>query len=387
MSRDTPEPDLPRPILSFVIPCLDEAAALPQVLRDIRAAERQIDGYRVEIVVADNGSVDGSRKIAAELGARVVDCPVRGYGAALQCGIEAAAGEVIVFADGDGTYDFRETPRLLAELHAGHDLVLGSRLEGSIEPGAMPWLHRHLGTPVLTWLINRLFATGGQRVSDCNSGFRCLRKKAFSGWQVRSQGMEFASQMLVRALQAGASIGEVPITLRADSPARTPHLATWRDGMRHLLQVLSESPGFFFHVGVAVLALSWGVLLVGFRWGPVDFGGFALFGLHTMMFALVATCLGMNVFGIGLLLATRRPATETAYDRLLSIDEGRLLWGGIGLLAFLLAATFLPIWVSWWRAGFHDLALEKATLVWTAFGADGVFFVFNLIAAHMLKRG
>lgn len=373
--------------VSFVIPCLNEVESLPAVLDTIHAVTAgALADRRVEVVVADNGSEDGSQELAAGRGARVVHCPVRGYGAALQCGFAVADNDIIVFADADDTYDFSEAPRLVARLEEGYDLVLGSRTGGDIRPGAMPFLHRWVGTPVLTAVLNALYAADEQGVSDCNSGFRCFRRAAFADWGARATGMEFASEMLVRAMKSGARIAEVPITLRPDTRRRAPHLKRWRDGTRHLLQILSDSPSFFFRSGLLVLLVNWAVLLVGLARGPIALPGVNVFGLHTMMFALLGTCLGLNVFGMGLLLAARRRDEPSPYDALLDVDEGRLLWGGAGLLLLSVLVSLVPIVSSWAAAGFRFLDLQKETLVLVAFGANGVFFLFNLAAAHLIKE-
>ena len=372
--------------ISFVIPCLNEADSLPAVLDaidEVRAGA--LAGREVEVVVSDNGSDDGSQQIAAERGARVESCPVRGYGAALQHGFRAARHEVVVFADADDTYDFRETPALLARLEEGNDLVLGSRTRGTIEPGAMPAMHRWVGTPALTFALNCLHAGDGQRVTDCNSGFRCFRRADFPAWGARATGMEFASEMLVRAMKSGARIAEVPITLRVDTRQRTPHLKRWRDGTRHLLQILSESPAFFFRLGLLTIVLNWVALLVGLFWGPLPVGFVNAFGLHTMMFALLGACLGVNIFGIGILLAARS-GEAGPYGALLDLDEGRLLWGGVAFLGISLLVSVVPIVLRWSGEGFRFLALEKQTLVLVAFSANGVFFLFNVMAAHLLKE-
>ncbi|HEX9699180.1 MAG TPA: glycosyltransferase family 2 protein [Acidobacteriota bacterium] len=373
--------------ISFVVPCLDEADSLPAVLDRIQQVrDGAFAGRDVEIVVADNGSTDGSREIAAAHGARIEDCPVRGYGAALRHGFERARHDIVVFADADNTYDFAEAPRLVAKLEEGNDLVLGSRMRGEIRPGAMPFLHRWLGTPALTFVLNRLHAGPGQKVSDCNSGFRCFRRASFAAWQPRATGMEFASEMLVKAMRSGARIAEVSITLHPDTRGRPPHLKRWRDGTRHLLQILAGSPRFFFGLGLLLLLANWAVLLIGLFWGPLSLPWGNVFGIHTMMFALLGTCLGLNVFGVGLLLAAREGGDPGPYRPLLEVDEGRLLWGGVGFLLACTLVSLVPILIDWADAGFRFLALQKQTLVLVAFGANGVFFLFNVIGAHLLKQ-
>lgn len=218
--------------VSFIIPCLNEAKTIRQVLAEIAFVKNEHD----QVIIVDNGSTDNSVKIATELGATVLHCNTRGYGAALQYGILHAKGDVVVFADADGTYDFTQTPRLLELLNQRTSLVIGSRLKGTIEPGAMPWLHRYVGTPILTLVINLLYNT---RITDCNSGFRVFFKDDFVKWNIKSTGMEFASELIVKARKAGANITETPITLRAAQKGRIPHLRPWRDGLRHLSTIVS----------------------------------------------------------------------------------------------------------------------------------------------------
>ena len=372
--------------ISFVIPCLNEAESLPAVLDTIDGVRRGAFADRdVEVVVSDNGSDDGSQHIAEERGARVVPCAVRGYGAALQNGFAAARNDVVVFADADNTYDFTQAPALVGKLEEGNDLVLGSRIRGDIRPGAMPFMHRWVGTPLLTWALNALHAGKGQRISDCNSGFRCFRREQFPPWRANATGMEFASEMLVRAMKSGARIAEVPISLSPDTRDRPPHLKRWRDGTRHLLQILSEAPGFFFRLGLLVLAINWTVLVLGLLRGPITLPYVNAFGIHTMMFALLGTCLGLNVFGVGMLIAARHPGDRGPYRALLDIDEGRLLWGGAGFLVFGVLVSLVPIVSAWSDEGFRFLALQKETLVVVAFSANAVFFLFNVAAAHIIK--
>ena len=182
------------------------------------------------------------------------------------------------------------------------DMVVGTRLQGHIEPGAMPVLHRYLGTPILTAMINLLF---GSKLTDCNSGFRAFRRDQLTAWTVASPGMEFASELLVNALRAGAKIVEVPITLRCDRRNRQPHLQTWRDGMRHLLTILARAPWLFLHGGLAIVVLS--ILIATMcAFGPrLVFGRFAVFDYHTLIFAVLLGFLGAQVFGTGLLLQLR----------------------------------------------------------------------------------
>lgn len=229
--------------LSFVIPCLDEERCLPEVLKKIGKAKRVLRNWKVEILVCDNGSTDGSAEAARKGGAKVVLCLDKGYGAALTQGILHSRGRVVVMGDADGTYDFQETPRLLDALEKGADLVLGSRLAGPAAKGAMPLLHRYLGTPVLSFLINLIHGRKpAAGITDCNSGFRCFSRASFLKWKLNSAGMEFASEMLVKALAQGDQVTEVPVTFQPADPARKSHLRPFRDGARHLRVILFPRP-------------------------------------------------------------------------------------------------------------------------------------------------
>src|SRR6266568_7512484 len=257
------------------------------------------------------------------MGARVVPARERGYGAALQTGFAAARAPYIIYADADLTYDFHEGPRLVQALRdANADMAVGTRLQGQIEPGAMPVLHRCLGTPVLTAMINLLF---GSKLTDCNSGFRAFRRDRLTAWEVSSPGMEFASELLVNALRAGAKIMEVPITLRSDRRDRQPHLQTWRDGMRHLLTILARAPWLFLNAGLATVALSICLAVMCVLGPRVVFGRFALFDYHTLIFTTLLGFLGAQLFGTGLVLQLRQPLRGVA-AKLLGLHEGVLFW-------------------------------------------------------------
>jgi glycosyltransferase involved in cell wall biosynthesis len=372
--------------VTFVIPCLNEEQVLPYVLRKINAVkDGELKDRRVDVIVADNGSTDGSVAVAERFGARVVHCSERGYGAALKCGIYAAETEAIIFADADDTYDFLEAPRLIKTLDEGYDIVLGSRLRGTVHDGAMPLLHRYLGTPVLNFFINTLYARGSYRLSDCNSGFRCFRKDAFMRWGVQSSGMEFASEMIVKVMKSGAAITEVPISLHPDKPGRKPHLRTWRDGMRHLLQILLESPEFFYAVGSLLWLVSWSVLFVGLVVGVVSIGGVSVFGIHTMMFALLGSVFGLVWWSVGLFIATKHSSTVSLYNTLVAWQEDRLFWFSFWLGA-LSVGLLGAIVVRWGLGGFSNLALERQTLAVIAFATNGILIVANILTAHLIKR-
>src|SRR5207245_7527261 len=258
--------------VSIVMPCLDEVETLATCIARAREAIEK-GGYAAEIIVADNGSSDGSQLIARELGARVVDVQRKGYGSALIGGIDAAQGRFVVMGDADASYDFAAISPLIAELREGYDLVVGNRFLGGIQPGAMPWSHRWVGNPVLTWISRVFFHTP---VGDMHCGLRAFRKDAFERMQLRAAGMEFASEMVIKASLKGMRISEVPVVLRPDGRSRPPHLRTWRDGWRHLRFMLLFSPRWLFlYPGLALLVIGLGLsaLLVA---GALRLGGVRL---------------------------------------------------------------------------------------------------------------
>jgi glycosyltransferase involved in cell wall biosynthesis len=372
--------------VSFVIPCLNEHQTLPEVLIKIKkVCLAEFGGRRTEVIVCDNGSTDNSVEIAQEHGAKVVHCAEKGYGAALLCGIENATGEAVVFADADNTYDFLETPLLVRELEKGFDLVIGSRLEGNIQPGAMPFLHRHLGTPILNFFINLLYARGTNKITDCNSGFRCFKRDSFLPWGIKSKGMEFASEMLVKALKSNARISHIAISLYPDAGKRAPHLKRWRDGMRHMLQIFLDSPKFFFAAGFAVFCISWLVLVTGLCFGPVSIGFASILGLHSMMFGLLGSFFGIIIWAVGLFLAVKIETDVKTYRYLINLPEDRLFWCSVFLILVSLV-LFLAIVIYWAIRGFHFIAIEKETLAVIAFASNAILLVFNVVTAHLLKK-
>src|SRR5208337_2449132 len=238
--------------LSIVMPCLNEAETLATCIRKAQSYLSR-SGVSGEIVIGDNGSTDGSQQIASSLGARVIPVPIRGYGAALYGAISAAEGRYCIMGDADDSYDFDNLDAFVCKLREGYDLVMGNRFQGGILPGAMPPLHRYLGNPVLTG-IGRLFFRSP--VGDFHCGLRAFRKEAIERLDLRTLGMEFASEMVVKATAFGLRITEIPTTLSPDGRARTPHLRTWRDGWRHLRFLLLYSPRWLFlYPGIFLLIL------------------------------------------------------------------------------------------------------------------------------------
>ncbi|MGQ9463901.1 MAG: glycosyltransferase family 2 protein [Candidatus Fervidibacter sp.] len=255
----------PYPEVSIVIPCLNEENSIGVVVEKAKRAIEMM-GVSGEVVVADNGSTDRSVEIALSKSARVVHVQQKGYGSALRGGIEAAQGQIIVIGDADDSYDFLEAPRLVAKVKEGYDLVVGSRFKGQILPGAMPWTSK-IGNPIMTTIMNLLF---GVNTSDSQSGMRAFTKEAYRKMQLQATGMEFASEMLIKATKARLKIAEVPITLHPDKRGRPPHLRPIRDGWRHLKLMLTYSPTVLFLMPGLFLVLL-GLALMGSQlFAPID---------------------------------------------------------------------------------------------------------------------
>lgn len=335
--------------LTILMPCLNEAETLAACIGKARAFLDR-SGIAGEILVADNGSTDGSREIAERLGARVVPVPERGYGAALGGGIAAARGRFIIMGDADDSYDFSRLDAFVAELRAGADLVMGNRFKGGIAPGAMPWLHRYIGNPVLS-AIGRLFF--GASIGDFHCGLRGFSRAAIVSLNLRTSGMEFASEMVVKATLAHLDIREVPTTLDKDGRSRRPHLRSIRDGWRHLRFLLLFSPRWLFlYPGIALLAVG---LLVGaiLLPGPAYIGGIS-FDIHT--FLVAALCIIVGLQSISFAIIGRRFASRYgfippsgSYDRLLeALTLERIL---LAALSLMLVGVIALLWgVSVWAA-------------------------------------
>jgi hypothetical protein len=371
--------------LSFVFPCLNEARTLAACIGAVKAALQQEPNLQFEIVVADNGSSDESRSIALACGARVVPVAQRGYGAALRAGIEAAEGRLVMFADADGTYLYEHALELYrATAKADADMGIASRMRGRIEPGAMPMLHRRLGTPVLTTLINWLFAGA---LSDCNSGFRCLRKSAYQQWGIRASGMEFASELLIKALKHQARTVEIVSGLRPAPVERTPHLRTWRDGMRHLLFILSERPRLFEVSGLLLIVLSSLLQAMAGLRGEVQLAGASLLGLHSQVLLFLGGLVGAQIYGLSAAMFLQRSESPRRLTRsLIEMDEGSLF----GLLLLLLAGMTAVIgWLVWhWiQKDFSGLQQESTLLLSLHFLVLPALITMNLLGVHVLRKG
>jgi hypothetical protein len=273
--------------LSVVMPCLNEARTVGHCIDKALDACRRL-GLAAEVVVADNGSTDSSPEIARCHGARVVAVNRRGYGAALQGGIEAAHGRYILMGDADESYDFSQLDPFLERLRAGDDLVLGNRFQGGIRAGAMPWLHRYIGNPVLTGILNLFFRTP---VGDAHCGLRAFPKESYCRLGLVSNGMEFASEMVVKAALQRQRISEVPIILYPDGRDRPPHLRSFRDGWRHLRFLLLMSPRWLYLIPALVLLTSGLAFSAWLAPGPRTVAGL-VFDLPSLLLACLLLVLG-----------------------------------------------------------------------------------------------
>ena len=339
--------------VSVVLPCLNEAETLAACIQSAWSTITSA-GLRGEVVVADNGSSDGSVEIARRCRARVVRVSARGYGSALRAGIAAARGEYVVMGDADQSYDFASIPLLVERLRAGYDLVMGNRFSGSIERDAMPWSHRFIGNPVLSW-IGRVFF--GSRVGDFHCGLRAFRRDAILGLGLSSTGMEFASEMVVKATLHHLRVTEVPITLYRDGRSRPPHLRTWRDGWRHLRFMLLYSPRWLFLIPGGLLFAVGALGLAVLARGPYRLGGLGL-DVGTLLVAGFACLVGYQVivfaaftkvFAVREGLHPEPPLLTRAY-RYLRLETGLLagtLMTGAGIA--LLAVRSIPEPpFAWW---------------------------------------
>ena len=374
--------------LTILMPCLNEAETLATCIGKAHAF-LQRTGIAGEVLVADNGSSDGSQDIAATQGARVVEVPVRGYGAALAAGIDAARGRYIIMGDADDSYDFAHLDAFVTALRAGDALVMGNRFKGGIAPGAMPWHHRYIGNPLLSFL-GRLFFRA--RPGDFHCGLRGFDREAIRDLNLRTSGMEFASEMLVKATLSGLRVSEVPTTLQKDGRSRPPHLRSFRDGWRHLRFLLLFSPRWLFlYPGFALLAIGLflGALLIG---GPVKISPTIVLDVHS--FLVAAMCILLGLQAVSFAIIGRRFASRYGFiphsrefDRVLEgLTLERLLLIALALVAVGLVA--LGWGFSQWAArGFGPLPLGstmRAMIVAVTTLVAGIQLAMSAFMASMI---
>src|SRR5689334_23721013 len=342
------------PLVSVVIPCLNEAETITECVTRARAA-LEANGLHGEVVVADNGSDDGSPELARGAGATVVHEPRRGYGSAYLAGFAAARGEYIVMADADLTYDWNDIPRFVKQLDDGAQLVMGDRMD-NIHPGAMPWLHRYVGNPVLSGILNGFFRTG---VKDAHCGMRGFRRDVLPRLDLRTTGMEFASEMVIRASKEKLRIAEFPIEYHPRGGESK--LSSWRDGWRHLRFLLVHSPTHLFILPGAVMTGLGALISLLVLWQIHIFG--RSWDLHTEIAGALLTIIGVQVVALGLcahaygkyFMGERDPWFDRMRERF-KLEHGLLLGGGLALAGFILGGVIV---IEWFTKDFAALSEQR----------------------------
>jgi glycosyltransferase involved in cell wall biosynthesis len=369
--------------VSVVIPCLNEAGSIEAC---VRASQEALDrgGYRGEVIVVDNGSIDGSGGLAAMAGARVIEEPERGYGNAYLAGLAEAQGKYIVMLDADMTYDAGEIPRFVEELRDGGQLVIGNRME-QIHPGAMPWLHRRVGNPMLTGLLNRLF---GANLKDAHCGMRALRREVLPSLELRTSGMELASEMVIRAAKLHLDIRQFPIEYHPREGESK--LSTWRDGWRHLRFLLIHSPTHLFLIPGTVMAGLGAVIIAGVLANVSIFG--RQWDIHAEIGGSLLLILGVQVVALGLCAMAYgvyfMGEKDDWFDRMrgsFKLEHGLLVGGVVAIAGLIFGGILVGNWID---RGFGSLAEQQlAVLAVTliSVGAE-IFFTSFLLSILGLRR-
>ncbi len=371
------------PLVSVVIPCLNEAENIEEcVARSLAVFDAS--GLSGEVVVADNGSDDGSAGLAEAAGARVIHEPRRGYGSAYLAGFAAARGEYIVMLDADLTYPFEVIPKFVGELDGGAELVMGDRMD-NIQPGAMPWLHKYIGNPILSGVLNLFFNTG---VRDAHCGMRGLRKDILPRLDLRTPGMEFASEMVIRASKERMDIREFPISYHPRGGESK--LSSFRDGWRHLRFLLVHSPTHLFVVP-GLLMSGLGALIALTVLARIDIFGRS-WDLHSMIAGALLMIVGTQVLGLGLCAHAYGTyfmgEKDPWFDRMRArfrLEHGLLLGGAIALIGFGIAAVIVGIWLDRGLGAISEerLAILAATLLIVGIQ---IFFSSFLLSILGLRR-
>jgi glycosyltransferase involved in cell wall biosynthesis len=374
-----PDAAVETPLVSVVIPCLNEAENIEECVRSALEAMEQA-GIPGEVVVADNDSEDGSAELAAAAGARVVHEPRRGYGSAYLAGFAAARGEYIVMGDADLTYDFNEIPHFVAELDKGAQLVMGDRMD-NIHPGAMPWLHRYVGNPILTGILNFFFRTG---VSDAHCGMRGFRRDILPTLDLRTTGMEFASEMVIRASKEKLVITEFPIEYHPRGGESK--LSSFRDGWRHLRFLLVHSPTHLFVLPGAIM-LAIGAIVMGLVLGEASIFG-RVWGIHAELGGAMLVIAGVQVISLGLAAhaygAYFMGEKDAWFDRMrarFKLEHGLILGGGLLALGLIMC---IVIFIYWANRGFADLGNGATAVVASVFVILGLQVVFSSFLLSIL---
>jgi glycosyltransferase involved in cell wall biosynthesis len=384
-TSDSAEADIE---LSIVMPCLNEARTVGRCIDKAFDALERMDVCG-EVVVADNGSTDGSPEIARAHGARVMVVERLGYGCALQAGIAAARGRYVIMGDADDSYDFSQLDGFLERLRAGDELVMGNRFRGGIHPGAMPWLHRYIGNPVLTGILNLFFRTP---IGDAHCGLRAFRRDSYDRLGLVTPGMEFASEMVVKAILHQQKVSEVPTVLYPDGRDRPPHLRSFRDGWRHLRFLLLMCPRWLYLIPALVMLVVGVTLMAWLTPGRQRIGG-VVFDLHSLLLGCLCLVLGGQTlwlwafaglyhWSIGLVPGSKPPLGPFRH---LNLERGIAL-GAIPLLAGLLLNGGLCIW--WWEVELGPLAIQ-VTMRYALWGATlmilGMQTVYGSFFMSMLR--
>jgi len=372
------------PKVSVVIPCLNE---YPTIVICIDRAFRTFENLGIfgEVIVADNGSTDGSIEVAQAHGARVVNAVLRGYGSAIRAGIEAARGEFIITGDADGSHDFGEIGLFIEKLQEGYDFVLGSRLLGDIKEDAMLWHHRRIGTPVLSWLVNVFFDV---RITDINTGMRGLTRNAAQNLDLRTAGFESCSESLIKAAKAGMKITEVAITTWPEQRNRPPHLRSFRDGWRHLRLIMLSAPNWLFLVPGGVFTAVGMAIVLSLLPGPVFAGRIGL-NVNTISLAMMLILVGVHIFSIGLFVKVfchteKLSATQVGLTRWLKRLK---LEHGLALGAFLLAFGAIGdaiVFRQWAQQGFGYLYAVRTVFFCSLSLFLGIEVIFSSVFLSML---
>jgi hypothetical protein len=374
--------DVEAPLVSVVIPCLNEAENIERCVTAALAALKEM-GVSGEVVVADNDSEDDSARLAEEAGAHVIVEPRRGYGSAYLAGFAASTGRYIVMADADLTYDFNDIPRFVAALEEGAEMVIGDRMD-NIQPGAMPWLHRYVGNPLLSGLLNLFFRTG---IKDAHCGMRALRRDVLPRLDLRTTGMEFASEMVIRASKENLKIAEFPIEYHPRGGESK--LSSFRDGWRHLRFLLVHSPNhLFIWPGTALAGV--GTLVVVVVGAGLDIG--RDWGLHTLIGGTLLMIVGTQVLAMGLcahafgtyFMGEKDPWFDRMRARF-RLEHGLLLGGAFALVGVVMGGVVVVTWIS---HGFGSLADERLALVAASLVIVGIqiFFSSFLLSILGLRR-
>lgn len=374
--------------LTILMPCLNEAETLEVC---IKKAFHFLEEYRVngEVLIADNGSTDGSQEIARRCGARVTDVPVKGYGAALMGGCDAAYGRYVIMGDADDSYDFLHLMPFLEKLREGYDLVMGNRFRGGIAKGAMPWSHRYIGNPILSF-IGRLFYPSA--IGDFHCGLRGYNREAIQKLDLQTTGMEYASEMVVKATLMNLKMAEVPTTLAPDGRSRPPHLRSFRDGWRHLKFLLMHSPKWLFLYPGSLFFLLGLIMMVALLPGPLTIGSVS-FDIHTMLVGSGCMILGAQTVQFALFTNAYAkvsgfiPVTQKADNLLekITTEKGALLGVILTLVGLVAAIASVVIWKNTQFGDLDPQQVMRYTIPAMTCIVIGVQFIFGSFFLGILK--